>query len=205
MPVLGKTKKDVVQEFRTSEILDAARAVFASEGFADATVDDIADRAGVAKGTVYVYFPSKRDLFLAALRQGIVELHSQVRREIEAAPNVEEKLRAFLRARLSYCARNRDFFRIYYTEFATMHTRPSPARLDCQDLYDQQSQLLESILQEGVEAGALRPMDVARTARLIYELARAAVAQHVMEWPDQEAEDTTNLVLEMVLKGIGCD
>jgi AcrR family transcriptional regulator len=205
MPVLGKTKKEVVQQFRTSEILDAAKAVFASEGFANATVDEIADRAGVAKGTVYVYFPSKRDLFLAALREGIVELHGRVRREIESAPGAQEKLRAFLRARLSYCARNRDFFRIYYTEFATMHTRPSPAKLDCQDLYDQQLRLLESILQDGIDAGSFRTMDVARAARLIYELVRAAVAQHVMEWPDEEVGDTTNLVLEMVVRGIGCD
>ena len=48
-------------------------------------------------------------------------------------------------------------------------------------------------------------MDVAKTARLIYEMVRAAVAQHVMEWPDEEVGDTTNLVLEMVLRGIGCD
>src|SRR5262245_30296963 len=109
MPVLGKTKKDVLLEFRTSEILEAARAVFADRGFNNATMDEIAVVAGVAKGTLYLYFPSKRDLFIAALRQGVVELNERARREIEAAATTAERVRAFMAARLRYCAENRDF------------------------------------------------------------------------------------------------
>ena len=55
-----KTKQQVVMEFRRQEILDAARTVFARKGFADGIVDDIAAEAGVAKGTIYLYFPSKK-------------------------------------------------------------------------------------------------------------------------------------------------
>jgi hypothetical protein len=71
MAIAGKTKKDVLLEFRTAEILDAARTVFAQRGFAGATIDAIALAAGVAKGTVYLYFESKRELFLASLREGV--------------------------------------------------------------------------------------------------------------------------------------
>lgn len=205
MPVLGKTKKDVIQEFRTSEILDAARAVFALKGFANATVDDIADRAGIAKGTVYVYFPSKRDLFLAALRQGVLELHEQARKEIDAAPDAAAKIRAFVYARLAYCSGNRDFFRIYYTEFVTMQVRSSGARPEFQDLYEQQARLLESILHDGIRTGEFRWLDAPKAARLVYEVTRAAIAQHILEWPDESVEDTTDLVLDMIMKGIGCD
>ena len=68
MPVLGKSKKEVVTEFRTAELLEAARRVFAEKGFHEATVDDVAEEAGVAKGTVYLYYRSKRDLYWAALK-----------------------------------------------------------------------------------------------------------------------------------------
>jgi AcrR family transcriptional regulator len=51
-----KTKQEMVAEFRVTEILDAARKVFAQKGFAETTVDQIAEEAGVAKGTVYLYF-----------------------------------------------------------------------------------------------------------------------------------------------------
>ena len=71
MSALKKTKQDVVSEFRSAEIVGVARKVFARKGFHDATVDEIAETAGLAKGTVYVYFRSKRSLYLA-LHQGIL-------------------------------------------------------------------------------------------------------------------------------------
>jgi AcrR family transcriptional regulator len=204
VPVLGKTKKDVLQEFRTSEILAAARSEFAAKGFANATVDGIAERAGIAKGTVYLYFPSKTDLFLALLRHGVLELHEDVRREMDAAAGAPAKLRAFLRARLSYCARNRDFFHIYYTEFLPLRTRMTGERPEFQDLYEQQARLLERVLRRGIRDGELREFDVAKIARLIYELIRAAVAQHVLERPEEAVDETTELTLDLVLRGIAC-
>ena len=62
MPVLGRTKKDVLSEFRKSELLNAARAVFGKKGFHDASIEEIAEMAEVAKGTVYLYYKSKNDL-----------------------------------------------------------------------------------------------------------------------------------------------
>ena len=74
MPVAGRTRKDVVTEFREAEILQAARQVFARQGFADASMEEIAQVAGLAKGTLYLYYDSKRELYRAALRAGLVEL-----------------------------------------------------------------------------------------------------------------------------------
>ena len=204
MPVLGRTKKEVLQEFRTSEILAAARAEFALKGFANATVDDIADRAGIAKGTVYLYFPSKNDLFLALLRQGILELHESAQREINAASDARGKLRAFLRVRLEYCSQNRDFFRIYYTEFLRVQARVAGERPEFRDLYKQQTRLLESILQAGIRSGQFRRLDVPKVAQLTYEIVRGAVAQHVLQRPDNAVDEMTELTLDMILGGIAC-
>ena len=66
-----KTKKEVVSEFRTGEILEAARAVFAGKGFYAATVDAIAAEAGVSKGTVYLYYVIEERHLWAALNHGI--------------------------------------------------------------------------------------------------------------------------------------
>jgi AcrR family transcriptional regulator len=204
MPVLGRTKKDVLLEFRTSEILIAARAVFAHRGFNDATMEDIAEEAGVAKGTVYLYFPSKRDLFLATLREGVVDLHEQVRREIEAETSAAGRVRAFMAARLRYCARNRDFFRIYYTEFASLQVRSANAQPEFQDLYDEQAALLARVLERGVRAGEVRALDTVKTAHLIYEVTRAAIAKHVLQWPEEPIESTIDLWFDFVWRGVGC-
>jgi AcrR family transcriptional regulator len=204
MPVLGKTKKDVLLEFRTAEILAAARSEFALRGFANATLDSIADRVGIAKGTIYLYFPSKTDLFLALLRQGVLELHQDVRREMDAAADTRGKLRAFLRARLSYCGRNRDFFRIYYTEFVSLRTRITGEKAEFHDLYEQQAQVLESVLCQGIRQGELRELNVPKAARLVYEVIRAAVAQHVLEQTGEGVEETADFTMDLILKGIAC-
>jgi AcrR family transcriptional regulator len=56
-------------EARPSEVLDAAQAVFTEKGFAAARMDDVARRAGLSKGALYLYFPSKEALFVALVRR----------------------------------------------------------------------------------------------------------------------------------------
>ena len=65
------TKDEVVSAYRRDQILTAAHAVFASRGFRQATVGDIADAAGIAKGTLYLYFKSKDDIYWAAMNRGL--------------------------------------------------------------------------------------------------------------------------------------
>lgn len=89
-------------EQRREEILDAAVAVFADLGYRAAESQDIADRAEVGKGTVYRYFESKEELFLAA----VAHVFEQIKSEAEAAATVSgdplEKIRAAVRAYLAF-------------------------------------------------------------------------------------------------------
>src|SRR5256885_6429797 len=124
MSTIVKTKKDVVTEFRTAGILEAARKVFAKKGFHDATVDDVANAAGVAKGTVYLYYRSKQDVYLAALKFGIGQMYAALVEDVNKAATTEEKLKALISAKLAYFDENRDFFKIYYSELGRIPTHP---------------------------------------------------------------------------------
>src|SRR3954471_21666684 len=110
------SKRDVVAEFRRGEILDAARRVFASRGFAAATVDEIARQAGIAKGTIYLYYRSKTDVYAGAALDGLRELHEQVVNGIRLAESPYDKVRAFIEIKARYFERHVDFFRLYYAE-----------------------------------------------------------------------------------------
>ena len=72
------------KEARPAEIIAAALAVFADHGFAAAKLDDIARRAGVAKGSIYLYFATKEDLFGAVVRASVVPNMETVRGAAEA-------------------------------------------------------------------------------------------------------------------------
>jgi AcrR family transcriptional regulator len=72
------------KEARPSEIVEAARLTFLDKGFAATRVEDIARRAGVSKGTVYLYFPTKEALFEGVVRINVVPVIEEVIRAIEA-------------------------------------------------------------------------------------------------------------------------
>ncbi len=65
------------KETRPQELLDAALELFVEKGFAGTRTDDVAQRAGVSKGTVYLYYPSKEELFKAVVRHNVVSLISE--------------------------------------------------------------------------------------------------------------------------------
>src|ERR1035437_644165 len=109
MAVTFKTKREVVSEFRSAEILEAARKVFAKRGFDQTTVDGIAATAGIAKGTLYLYFHSKRAIYLEALKRDVLALHAETASRVAACNTIEEKIKAFISTRVRYFEENRDF------------------------------------------------------------------------------------------------
>src|SRR5271156_5016932 len=111
-----RTKQEIVSEFRCKEILDAARKVFAKKGFADATMDEIAAATGLAKGTLYLYFKSKRDVYLRTLQHGCTELLDRMKTNMLGVSGVRAKLRVMIATRVKYAEENRDFIKIYLTE-----------------------------------------------------------------------------------------
>ena len=67
-----KSRKEKLSEQRRAQILKAALEVFSLKGFAAATIPEIAKAAGVAAGTIYLYYPSKRELFVAVIKGYII-------------------------------------------------------------------------------------------------------------------------------------
>ncbi|MCY0875243.1 MAG: TetR/AcrR family transcriptional regulator [Firmicutes bacterium] len=94
---------------RTRRIFQAAIDVFSEYGFEKATMDEIAARAGVAKGTVYYHFKSKEDLFVFLVEEGTKLLHEQVLARIPADAKAEQRLRVVIRELLAFFRANRDF------------------------------------------------------------------------------------------------
>ncbi len=82
---------------KRSAILDAAQAVIRDKGIMGTTVDDIAQRAGVAKGTVYLYFKSKEDVFVEMVVQKSAETLEAVRSAVAEKPGTWEKLQTAMR------------------------------------------------------------------------------------------------------------
>jgi AcrR family transcriptional regulator len=201
MALAGKSKHDVVSEFRCAEILASARKVFATRGFSEATVDEIASEAGIAKGTVYLYYPSKKDIYLAALMQGVVELHERTATKLAAAEGVEAKLRSFVRTRIEYAEEHRDFIKIYHSEFGNL-ANEATCGTQFQELYLKQAKMLELVLQTAVESGEIRPVRASFAAFIIYAMVKGVMTLRLMGWSTGGVEDDIAMLSELVWKGL---
>src|ERR1700761_1833754 len=84
------------KDARAPEILEAALAVFAEKGFAAARLDDVAARAGITKGTIYLYFDSKQALFEALARQSIGAQFDQIIAQLAQFPGSSAELLRFV-------------------------------------------------------------------------------------------------------------
>jgi AcrR family transcriptional regulator len=108
----GRTRR---REDTRQRLYEAAVELIAEKGYSQTSVDDIALRAGVAKGTVYYNFPSKPALFEELLRHGIGLLTTQFRSAVEGkAPR--DALAALIRTQLEYIQRYRAFAQLLLSE-----------------------------------------------------------------------------------------
>src|ERR1044072_6615210 len=108
-----KSKEEVVQEYRVQSIQEAAMRVIARKGMNDATMADIAKEAGVAKGTIYLYFRDRDELVEKTLETAITQLYGRLDEAWLNPGSFEEKLRAILAAKFAFIRENREFFRLY--------------------------------------------------------------------------------------------
>src|ERR1051325_6906332 len=111
----SKSKEEVVQEFRVQSIQEAAMRVIARKGMAAATMQEIADEAGVAKGTIYLYFRDRDELVEKTFESAMSQLHARVDTAIELDVPFDETRRALSGAVTTFSGENREFLRLTFS------------------------------------------------------------------------------------------
>jgi AcrR family transcriptional regulator len=112
MPRAATTRKQVIQDFRRSEILAAAAKVFGQKGYDATHMLDIAKAARLAKGTLYLYFSSKDVIYEGVIKQAMTELSSLTEEHVNRENEFEGRLRAFIRVRIAYWHEKQLLYRV---------------------------------------------------------------------------------------------
>jgi AcrR family transcriptional regulator len=198
-----KSKEEVVHEFRVQTIQDATMRVIARKGIAAATMQDIADEAGVAKGTIYLYFRDRDELVEKTFENAMSQLHGQIDAALEAEGTFEQRLRAMLAAVTSFFGTNREFFRLYIS-MRLPEGSPQQQRRQkrtCQPQYQARVERVAAVLRKAMDAGEIRETDPRRLALFIIEGSNAVIIERVMsEAPP--SEDDVAFLTETILGGI---
>jgi AcrR family transcriptional regulator len=202
MPVKGRTKQDVLLEFRRAEILDAARKVCAARGYHEMTVDEIAQAAGVAKGTLYLYFRSKNEIYWAMIENILSILHEQVRAELSKPGSIEDCVRRFVETKMTYFEAHHDLLRLYYNEVNSIGARPPRSREQFERRYLEQVRLLQSALDAAISGGTLRGTRSDMAALTIFEVTRSAVLHRSRGWSKAPLQEDIDFTFRFIWKGL---
>lgn len=153
MPESATVRPSSSRELKRQRILRAAIEVFAEKGYFSARMTDVAKRADVADGTLYLYFEGKEHLLMSIFDDVLERFISRLNTEIADVPNPRDKLRRMVRLHLETLAEDRPLAHVLQIE--TRHTRHFMGLLARGKLGEYLS-LLKNIIEEGQQLGCFR-------------------------------------------------
>lgn len=122
----GRPKVEGLIERRRDEIIDAATTVFARDGFACADLQDVADAIGVGKGTLYRYFPTKDQMFQAAVDRVMTNMRASINAAVAGVDQPLDRIAAAVRAYLTYFDEHPEGVELIIQERAHFKDRKKP-------------------------------------------------------------------------------
>ena len=168
-----KSRRTESEQVRRAQLLKAARKVFRAKGYDGASVSEIVREAGVAQGTFYLYFPSKRDAAVS-LRDGLMETMAQsVATAVESRTSFEDRLETLISVTFRVARQNADLFRLVF--IGADETHPE---LDSES--PEHASILTTVVdlfRGAVDSGEMEAMDPEIAARLVIGLLQHAVLE----------------------------
>ena len=154
------------KDARPGEIVEAALRLFAERGFAATKLEDVAAAAGIGKGTIYLYFPTKEELFRAVVRQAVLPNLEAVQRLAEDPDmSAADILRALGERFLTLL--DTDLTAIPKLVIAESGNFPALARLYADEVLRHGIVVMRGVLARGVARGEFRPIDIEGTLPLV--------------------------------------
>jgi AcrR family transcriptional regulator len=176
--------------------------VFARQGYAGTVVEDIAAQAGIGKGTLYLYFPSKEQIFLAAFLEDARQIDAESRAAMAAAKSWRDKLRAYVEVRMKYVDEHQDFLRIYMTEFRNMCMLGKPMQGELYRLTEQCETQVAQILASAVGSGEVREIDPELGALTVTDLVRGLMERRLRQTGRPCGPDDTEFALDLICRAL---
>ena len=197
------TRKQVLTDMRREEILTAAIKVFGKKGFAATCVGDVAEAAKIAKGTVYLYFDSKEEIYATAIRLAIERLQALAEERTRAARGVRERLAVAISVRMEFWHEQLNLYRLLLTVGREpQHKRQTHELLRAGHAY------FLGILEEGVAAGEidrqrLSAQDLDTVAWAILDMVRGANERRMDNLTDRTPQEDAVAITAFALSQLG--
>ena len=181
-------------------ILDAAQSVIARQGYQGAQISRIAAEAGVAAGTVYLYFKNKPDLLVCLFRERLGLLIDESRSTLTAATGPSEKLRGFIASHLRSLAARRELAVVTQIE---MRQAETGVQREISQIMKGYFQVIDEIIEEGQRTGEFDPaLDPRQIRNMVFGTLDQTVTAWVMSGFHFDLESLTESTYRLVTGGV---
>jgi AcrR family transcriptional regulator len=199
MPSKTMIKPDSAKQ---STILSAAVEIFAREGFRGTDVQEIADRAGVGKGTVYRYFGDKQELFWDTVYWVLDKMDGYLAEKMSGEMRPLEKLRAACRAYGEFFQENPEYLEIFVLDRAEFRGTAPPERVE---RHEKMIAEFGKIIEAGISMGEIRPVDPRDVVVALGGTLHGAVVTWAYVKVDRSLAEMTEYTADIFLAGIRAD
>ena len=195
----SSVQPQVSQSSKRERIIEAGLKLFANESYQAVTMDRVAEAAGVAKGTLYLYFQSKEDLYLGILTDGMESMVRNYQASVDPQADVKVRLRRAITLTIEFYDQRRDLLRLMMTEEPRMPEARNRLR---EEWRDRGVRFFNSLIEEGVRSGAFLAVDARLATFAILGSIRSVMLFYGAQRPVDQIGDELG---EIVIRGLSRD
>lgn len=197
---VGQKKPSFIEEARRRQIVETAIQTIATQGFSQASLAEIARKAGISKGVISYHFSGKEDLVDEILESLLKQPAEFIKERVGTAESGLEKLEAYIEANFEFMATHRDNY-VALVDLWGRRGGNDPNHFNA-EAYEPSRHYLGHILEEGRESGEFRALPVRTTASLI----QASIDGVMLQWVfDEKAVDlraSREEIVEMICQHV---
>ena len=197
---MAESKAALVEQYRRDMIQGATQRVIARHGLRGASMAAIAEEAGVAKGTLYLYFEDRDDLLDQSAGRIFDELLLRLKGVLAGGHPLRDSLRELVRTKLAFFDENQGFLRVYMAlrlgggDDVRRHRRRRPQ-------YARYLEMLTEYLAAAARRGEMKAFDPARVA-LFFAEGTSAILQRRLEETGRPPEEDVEWIVDLLLNGL---
>ena len=192
-------RKKSLEAFTRQAILDAAIGLLTCEGIHGLTMDRVAMEAGVAKGTLYVYFKNKEEILDAALDASFDPLVRESLALLDGDQRPDKKLNEISLCHLRFFDEHRDLIRVLFFDRERMHSEKNHYT---DSRYRTFVERVADVLDEGVRQGLFSPLNSMKVAAMFIEAHMGMVMQRIHDGVSGDVEKDSMQITDIFMNGL---
>jgi TetR/AcrR family fatty acid metabolism transcriptional regulator len=196
-------RRKLRQKNHAAQILDAGEKLFAKKGFYPTTIEEVAKAAGLAKGTIYLHFNDKRDLFFSIIEKKLDILLEKIENEMRKDKLISQRIKLAIGIHLRFLEENRDFFKI-------MQALPESLKQEMERrlkgrVIEKQSRyvgILDQLIRKGITNQEIKPLDARKLAVILVGMMHSLTIYWISHKEKGSLSQDDSLVWQVFWEGI---